>query len=254
MLRVIATQYAVPTLVVLAAACGCKSGNGSEPGSDQETESAKKSEAVTTAVSVPAGASAKSAKPPGQGRTSAAPAYNIPVGPGFAVEPGMGIGPIRFGATVETIERLMEAKCTVKSQSLCRYSIQAADFHLADGVLVKIHLQGDERVFDPGKPEHTYGIFNGELPGGVQLGMYEHYVREVLGEPESELEFDPDAQLKQTGFPTVKRAKYWGMTLEYDKLANGNVVLAGVVIEKGDPAKKPKSQAPRRPRPKPPLH
>jgi hypothetical protein len=163
--------------------------------------------------------------------------YAIPVGPLFGILPGKGIGPIRFGATISTIERLMGAKCTVKTDSLCRYSAQAVDFHLTDGALSKIHIHGDERPFDD-NPEHTYGIFNGLFRGDVRLGMYRQYVVEVLGEPER------TEKTKPGRFKMEQRDHYspQKMVLEYDRLKNGNVVLAGVVLEQAPDAPPLKSE------------
>src|SRR5690606_27348920 len=108
--------------------------------------------------------------------------FQIPVGPMLGVLPGRGLGPIRFGATLETIERHMEAPCTEKSETLCRYKAHALDFHLKDGVLERVVVHGDERPFNT-LTSDTYGIFNGLLHGGARLGMYRHVVHQEFGAP-----------------------------------------------------------------------
>lgn len=166
--------------------------------------------------------------------------FNIPVGPKLGVFPGQGVGPVRFGATIETIERLMEAPCTEKSASICRYAAHAIDFHLKDGVLVKIQIQGDERQFDD-NPEHTYGIFNGQFPQGAALGMYPQYVINMLGEPLRKEKVAGSAKTVPGGAAEPsppglqERHFYKDATVEYDKLANGNVVLASIILEKPKP-------------------
>ncbi len=65
----------------------------------------------------------------------------MPTGPSLAIEAGKGVGAIRFGATVATIERLMEHRCEVLSENLCRYHTRGVDFHLVNGVLAKVHVQ-----------------------------------------------------------------------------------------------------------------
>ncbi len=154
--------------------------------------------------------------------------FQLPSGPVLAVLPGRGLGPIRFGATVATIERHMEMPCDAKTETLCRYRERAVDFHLADGVLRRVEVQGDERPY--GDKEQTYGVFNGLLLGGAQLGMYRNIVIEEFGEPDK-TELSPEP-----GNP-VRRDSYDGVVLEYDKLHNGNVVLAGIVVTPSKTAK-----------------
>ncbi len=163
---------------------------------------------------------------PAKGRK--AELFSIPVGPKLGVFPGQGIGPIRFGATLRTIERLMEAPCSEKTQTLCRYAAHAVDFHLEDGVLVKIQIQGDERPFGD-SPEHTYGIFNGRFPQGAELGMYPKYIASTLGEPERK---EQVREPEEAAPGLVERHYYKDFTLEFDKLKNGNVVLSSIILEK----------------------
>lgn len=169
-------------------------------------------------------------------RSASAPGvYRIPVGPPLAILPGEGVGPIRFGATLKTIERLMEEPCTEKiedgSTLHCRYQAHAVDFKLQDGVLNQIHVHGPEREFHPGKGlevENVYGIFNGGFANGFRLGMYPKFAN--MGEPLRKETVPPGR------FPTVEKHYYEGVVLELDKLQNGNVVFGGAVITKNNKA------------------
>ncbi|MEN9579813.1 MAG: hypothetical protein RJA70_2822 [Pseudomonadota bacterium] len=187
---------------------------------------AKDSSTTTTNTGVKASAAALStaasggASRPAPGRV---PVFQIPVGPRLAVLPGQGLGAVRFGATLQTVERLMEAPCSEKTEAVCRYAAHAVDFHFKDGVVAKIQIHGEERPFGPADG-HSYGIFNGLFPQGAALGMYAHIVIGMLGEP-TRLE-------KVTEGATVERHFYSNFVLEYDRLKNGNVVLASIILEK----------------------
>lgn len=169
-------------------------------------------------------------------RSASAPGvYRIPVGPPLAILPGEGVGPIRFGATLKTIERLMEGPCTEKIERgsilYCRYQAHAVDFKLQDGVLNEIRVHGPEREFHAGKGlevENVYGIFNGGFANGFRLGMYPKFAN--LGEPLRKETVTPGR------FPTVEKHYYEGIVLELDKLRNGNIVFGGAVITKNDKA------------------
>jgi hypothetical protein len=111
-----------------------------------------------------ASASASSA-----GAARAAPAEwhpPVPSGPVLAILAGKGVGPIRIGATVATIERQMQKKCDVKTDKMCRYIDRAVEFDLENGEVKTI------RVERPGRPagkdqsgnERHYGIFHGAIP------------------------------------------------------------------------------------------
>jgi len=54
----------------------------------------------------------------------------LPEGPILAIEAGKGVGPIRLGATVATIERLMTAPCEVKPPTLAGTSDAPSEFDL----------------------------------------------------------------------------------------------------------------------------
>jgi hypothetical protein len=200
--------------------------------------------AVATAAATdaaPTNAEASSAPPAGgPALPPESQAFRIPVGPALPILPGEGIGPIRFGASLETIQRLIEGTCTdvVKEEGLewCRFQPNAVDFGLAKGKLVKIRIHGSEREFVRGKGlgvDNAYGVFNGKFLNGAQLGMYPDYASQ--GKPLRIQKVTPGRH------PTVERHHYDGMVLEFDKLQNGNTVLAGVVLTKSKNAKKPKA-------------
>lgn len=220
-------QKIAPVLLLAACAVSVPGCQSKDPGSTTGGAAVKASAAglTTSGASSPKSAAPR---PPG--------VFSIPVGPKLGVFPGQGVGPVRFGATLQTVERLMEAPCTEKTETLCRYAAHAVDFHFKEGAVVKIQIFGEERPFGSGA-EHNYGIFNGQFPQGAALGMYSHIVTGILGEPQR--------SEKVTGGATVERHYYPNFVLEYDRLKNGNVTLASIILEKatgaqpgaGQPAK-----------------
>lgn len=172
--------------------------------------------------------------------------FRVPVGPALLISPGEGVGPVRFGAKLSTIQRLMEADCTEltedKGIQWCRYQPHAVDFGLENDKLVTIHVHGSEREFTPGRGlgvDNSYGVFRGAFLNKAQLGMYPKFVDQ--GKPLRVQKVEPGR------FPTVEKHYYENMVLEYDRLKNGNVVLGGVVLTK--PTKPVKSTtAPQKPK------
>lgn len=155
------------------------------------------------------------------------------MGPGFPILPGEGIGPIRFGATRKTIERLLGGPCDDATESLCRYVHKAVEFKLEGGVTTEIRIsrKGREakRAADGSIVE--YGFFNGAILPDLYFGMRPEALREQLGPPrkvETVTPMGPD------GFS--ERHVYDGMTLEYDRWSNGNLVLGAVVLTKSETA------------------
>ncbi len=199
--------------------------------------SCKSKSAVATGVpSASAVASASAASSAGAPRT-----FQVPVGPRLAILAGTGVGPIRFGATVATIERLMEAPCDVKTADKCRYITQAIDFELKDGVVDRMVINRKDRPAGPdaqGKPQ-TYGFFNGGIPPYLGLGMIPAALQKELG---------PPASIEKVTTPndneTVERDTYPGMVLEYDRYTNGNIILGGVILTKADVNPTPAIHAP----------
>jgi hypothetical protein len=156
----------------------------------------------------------------------------LPEGPVLAIQAGQGVGPIRIGATVATIERLMAAPCEVKTESVCRYIRRAVEFELdKSGVTERIVVHRHDRPAGPdakGEPQ-VYGFFNGGIPPGVGLGMVPKAVLEILGPPLSSTRVTT-----ANDFDTVDRDTYpGGMVLEYDEYKkSGKVMLGAVIITK----------------------
>jgi hypothetical protein len=211
-------------LALATPAWGCKS-----PSKAHQPASAS---AGTSAAAAPAEASA--AVPP-----TAPPAppstVQLPEGPVLAIQAGQGVGPIRIGATVATIERLMAAPCEVKTESVCRYIRRAVEFDLdKNGVTERIVVHRHDRPAGPdakGEPR-VYGFFNGAIPPGVGLGMIPKAVLEILGPPLSS-----ERVTSANDFSTVDRDTYpGGMVLEYDEYQkSGRVMLGAVIITKPKP-------------------
>jgi hypothetical protein len=201
-----------------AAACTC---NKSEP-------AAVSAEAPKGAAPSAMGAALASAPPAEVQPTS----WPIPSGLRLAILAGKGVGPIRFGATVQTIERLMDLPCEIRTEDSCRYIARAIDFKLEDGVAVEMHLHRVERVATP--EGRTYGVFNGRTPEGVAFMMLPTGVDELLGKPtKTEPVRDPGP------WGMVEIREYPGMRLEFDRLPTGKVILGGIVLTKADVPEKP---------------
>jgi hypothetical protein len=158
-----------------------------------------------------------------------------PSGPMLAVMPGEGVGPIRLGATVGTIERLMDKRCEVLTEELCRYVTRGIDFHLQGGYTDWIHVQRAGRpagVDFRGEPIE-FGFFNGGIPPDLRLGMVPAAIQQYLGPPER-IEPVPEPN----GAFTVARDYYPGLVVEYDRYTNGRIILGGLRIFK-DPLGRP---------------
>jgi hypothetical protein len=205
---------------IVSSLLGCKG--------DRKSDNSGK--AVSAAV-----APSTSAAPAATASTAPAPApppmgtVQLPEGPVLAIDAGKGVGPIRLGATIATIERLMAAPCEVKTETVCRYIVRAVEFELKNGVTDRIIVHRHERPAGPdahGVPQE-YGFFNGGIPPGVGLGMVPSAVLKFLGPPES-----VENITTQNENGTIQRASYPGMVLEFDKYKNGSVMLGAVIISK----------------------
>jgi hypothetical protein len=146
---------------------------------------------------------------------------------------GQGIGPIRFGATRQTIERLMGAACDDATETLCRYVGRAVDFKLEGGAVTEIRVsrKGREakRAADGSIVE--YGFFNGAILPDLYFGMQPSAVQQLLGPPQKIEKVSP---MGADGF--AERHVYDGMTLEYDRWSSGNLVLGAAILTKSDSA------------------
>jgi len=150
----------------------------------------------------------------------------LPSGPVLEILPGQGVGAIRLGATVATIERLMGTPCEFKTEKACRYVGRAVEFFLDDqGVTNEIRIH---RVDRPTTPEgRTFGVFNGRMANGFTLMMIPSGVKGLLGAPVR-------TETVTNGGPanTVEIDDYDGMRVEYDKLPPERIVVGGIVITK----------------------
>jgi hypothetical protein len=151
----------------------------------------------------------------------------LPMGPSFAIEAGRGIGAIRFGATVATIERLMDRRCEVLSDNLCRYYTRGVDFHLVNGALAKVHVQraGRPAGNDMTGKKLEFGFFNGGIRPDLALGMTPRAMQEYLGPPER-IEQIPEPNASNL----VARDHYPGLIIEYDRYTNGKIIWAGAIV------------------------
>jgi hypothetical protein len=158
-----------------------------------------------------------------------------PSGPMLAVIAGEGVGPIRLGATVGTIERLMDKPCEVLTEELCRYVSRGVDFHLLGGLTDWIHVQRAGRpagvTFEGEAVE--FGFFNGAIPPDIRLGMVPKAVQQYLGPPER---IENYAQPNPASMVAVDY--YPGMAIEYDRFTNGKIIMGGIRIMK-DPLGRP---------------
>src|SRR3954467_8184354 len=143
----------IALVLVAAGFAGC---SDKTPGIEDIGDAAKAELAKTAKVA----AEAKDAKEAARRRKWAQPS-----GPMLAVLPGEGVGPIRLGATVGTIERLMDKRCEVLTEELCRYVTRGIDFHLQGGYTDWTHVQRAGRragVVFRGEPIE-FGFFNGAI-------------------------------------------------------------------------------------------
>jgi hypothetical protein len=205
-------------LWIIGSLAGCK---GKAPSAEAAAPAPAASSASPNARAIPAAST-----PPGP---APLPTVQLPEGPVLAIEAGKGVGPIRLGATVATIERLMAAPCEVKTVTVCRYILRAVEFELKNGVVERITVHRHERPAGPdarGVPQ-VYGFFNGGIPPGVGLGMVPSAVQQILGPPQS-----VETVTAQNDNGTIQRATYPGMVLEFDRYKNGNVMLGAVIISK----------------------
>lgn len=221
--------------LVLLAVCtaACRSG-----------EVDKSATAVAPAVGGAAGAAPRNARSRPIAPIAPEP-WHIPVGISLPILPGEGVGPIRFGASLETIERLIAEPCEEKRQdapdvTVCRYSAQAIEFFLTDGALssLRIHRLGRPFLKDP-KPD--FGIYNGRFQSGASLGMLQPAVQELLGKPQAVRTVTEPGAFNTVGFNTVELHDYAGFVLEYDKSQSGQIVLGGIQLSApgGAKGKKP---------------
>lgn len=191
---------------------------------------AKPEKTPTAAAVVATSASAPVRRPPPPRRN-----WPLPSGPLLAVLAGQGVGPIRIGATVATIERHMALPCEVKTPVACRYITRGVDFQLEKGVTKSVYVQraGRPAGKDGSGNEAEYGFFNGGIPPDLRLGMIPTAIQEHLGPPR-----DVERSDKQGTENRAEIHSYEGLRIEYDRIENGNLVMGGILV-----LKEPKSDA-----------
>jgi len=150
-------------------------------------------------------------------------------GPAFPILPGQGVGPIRFGATKATIERLMGAPCEDSTETVCRYVGRGLEFELEAGALTRIRIsrKGREAKRAPDGSIVEYGFYNGALLPDLYFGMRPEALQEQLGKPLKIETIEPPGV---DGL--AERHFYDGITLEYDRWSNGNLVLGAAILTK----------------------
>jgi hypothetical protein len=155
------------------------------------------------------------------------------MGPPFPILPGQGIGPLRFGANRQTIERLMGGPCTDVSETSCRYVDKAVELKLDGGGVTEMRIsrRGREAKRAPDGSIIEYGFFNGAILPDLYFGMQPKALQEHLGAPQKVEKITPPGA---DGF--AERHIYDGMTLEYDAWSNGNLVLGAAVLTKSETA------------------
>jgi hypothetical protein len=155
------------------------------------------------------------------------------MGIALPILPGQGIGPIRFGATKQTIERLMGAPCDDATETLCRYVGRAVDFKLEAGAVTEMRIsrKGREAKRAADGSIIEYGFFNGAILPDLYFGMQPSALQVQLGKPQKIEKVSPPGA---DGF--AERHVYDGMTLEYDLWSSGNLVLGAAVLTKSDGA------------------
>lgn len=152
-----------------------------------------------------------------------------PVGVPHAVEPGMGLGPIMFGATVATIERHMRMKCDVLTEAKCLVIPAGVEFRLKGGVLTEILVHRFDRPVE-GEAGKLWGVFAGGIPPNVLMAMVPEAVVESLGKPKR-----TEMITEKNPYNTVRRDSYPGMELDYDlNPANKKLMLGQIrILKKG---------------------
>jgi hypothetical protein len=174
---------------------------------------------------------ARAPAPPAGGASAAplpTPDRGAPAGPDMLVYVGKGVGPLRFGAYVSTIVRLLRAPCDYLTETRCVQLDRALDLTLEDGVLAKIRVESPDHLPKGlGSKElganagRAFGAFRGMLEPKIVFGLHKHIVEQEYGKPKSE----EKVELKgPTGL--VARAHYDHIIFEYERIANGNTILS----------------------------
>jgi hypothetical protein len=151
------------------------------------------------------------------------PSRYKPSGPAFAVEPGAGLGPVRFGSTVATVERHMQAKCEELTDKFCRFVSYGIELELASGAVSGIVIHRFDRQVD-GSPNKQWGTFAGGIPPRVLMAMVPEAVIEQIGKPKR-----TETIKEANPYGAVRRDTYDGMVLDYDNNRLNNRLMLGQV-------------------------
>lgn len=146
-----------------------------------------------------------------------------PAGPSFAVEPGGGLGPIRFGSTVATVERHMQTKCEELTDKFCRFIAAGIELELTDGAVSGIVIHRLNRPV-AGDSTKKWGMFSGGIPPKVMMMMVPEAVIAQLGKPKK-----TETITEENPNWTVQRDYYDGLELEYDKNRANNRLMLGQI-------------------------
>jgi hypothetical protein len=207
---------ALATLATLLGGSACKA-----KGKATNVNSASPVESTTTKSSAANSSQVRARKPV------------VPSGPRFAIEAGGGLGPVRFGATVATIERLMDAKCDEITDKFCRYIPAGIEFELSKGVVSGIIIYRHDRAVT-GSPGKTWGRTRCAIPPDITPRVIQTYVHSTLGKPQSSEEVTVANPNR-----TAIRETYPGLVIEYDRGEYTQELIVGsirIVKTNGPPA------------------
>ncbi len=153
----------------------------------------------------------------------------VPKGPAFAIEAGSGLGPVRFGATVATVERLMEAKCDELTDDYCRYIDAGVEYELSKGVVSGIVVARHGRPV-AGSSGKTWGRTRCAIAPDVTPRVLLSYARSILGKPATS-----ESVTTENPNHTLLKETYPGLVLEYDRgERTGDLILGSIRVTKSD--------------------
>jgi hypothetical protein len=171
-----------------------------------------------------------------------------PEGPAFAIMAGEGLGPVRFGANVATVERLMDSKCEELTEKYCRYIAAGIEYELENGVVSGIVVYRHDRPV-VGSSGKSWGRTRCAIMPDLTPRVVVNYVHANLGNPQSSETID-EANPNRTAL----REHYQGLVLEFDRGEyTRELVLGSIRILKLDNPPKPKPVVAQKGSPEP-LH
>ena len=152
--------------------------------------------------------------------------------PFLAVLAGQGLGPIRIGASLSHVQRLMQQPCEARSENLCRYVNRGVDFNLVGGITRSIYVQRAGRPAGRSSEGANlkFGFFQGMIPPDLRLGMLPESIQQHLGPPER-IEKVPGPNPQDT----VERHYYPGLILDYDFWHDTQKLILGGILVVKDP-------------------